>query len=75
MIASRASTNDGTPISMAVMVTVSALDRLLRPIVIDRAMVRADGMRCKFSTSALSARRRRVAHSVTTLRELGTLPF
>lgn len=64
---SRASTKDGTPFSIAAIVTVSAFERVWRPIVIKRAIVRADGMRWRFSVSAFSARRRRVAHSLTTL--------
>jgi hypothetical protein len=37
---SRASTKCGTPVSIAVIVTISTFERLLRPIVIMRAMVR-----------------------------------
>ncbi|WP_048880504.1 hypothetical protein [Acidocella aminolytica] len=39
----RASTSDGTPVSIVAIVTVSALLRVSLPIVMRRAMVRADG--------------------------------
>ena len=64
---SRASTSDGTPSSTAAMVTDSDLDRLSREVVMSRAKVRAEGVRAKLPASALSACRRRVAHSATTL--------
>src|ERR1700712_1076025 len=59
----RASTRVGTQLSMAAMVTASALLRWLRVVVIRRAMVLADGTRWSCWFVAFSARRRRVAHS------------
>lgn len=49
------------------MVTESNLDRLSLGVVMSRASVRAEGARGRQLASALSARRRRVAHSATTL--------
>ncbi len=65
-IASRASTSRGTPPSIAATVTVSDLDSISRPVVMSRAIVLAEGVRCRPSTSTFSARRRRPAHSETT---------
>jgi hypothetical protein len=66
---SRVSTRLGTPASIAATVTVSAFVSKSRPIVMRRAIVLADGIRCRFSTSAFSARRLRVAHSLMTRSE------
>lgn len=66
---SRASTSNGTPASTAATVSVSAFESVSRQVVISRAMVLAEAMRCRGSASACSARRRRVAHSVTTRSE------
>src|SRR4051812_42621345 len=41
------STRRGTPCSIAAMVTVSDLDSVSRPLVIRRAIVLADGTRCR----------------------------
>jgi hypothetical protein len=48
---SRASTKRGTPSSMAAMVIVSAFESVSRPVVISRAIVRAEGTRWRFSAS------------------------
>jgi hypothetical protein len=63
---SRASTSVGRPVSIAAIVTVSAFDSESPPVVISRVRARADGKRLRLSAFALSERRRRVAHSVTT---------
>ena len=65
---SRTSTSEGMPLSIAAISTVSDLESLSRAMVIKRARVRADGVRFKMPPSTVSARRRRVAHAVTTLR-------
>ena len=49
------------------MVTDCDLDRLALEVVMSRASVRAEGVRVSPPASALSARRRRVAYSATTL--------
>jgi hypothetical protein len=69
MMTSRSSTSRGTPCSIAAMVTVSDFDSVSRPVAMSRAIVRADGTRCRLWASGVSARRRRVAHSVTTRTE------
>src|SRR6185437_13989962 len=66
---SRASTRDGTPVSIAATVTFSAFVCRSRPIVMSRAIVLADGILWRFCMSALSARRLRVAHSPMTRSE------
>ena len=65
---SRASTSSGTPPSIAATMTVSAFESPSRPIVISRAMVRADGVRLR-APSVFSACRAACAHSVTTRRQ------
>lgn len=60
-----------TPASIAAIVTVSAFVSRSRPIVMRRAIVLADGIRCRFCVSTFSARRLRVAHSLTTRSEPG----
>lgn len=65
----RASPRDGTPASIAAIVTVSAFVSRSRPIVMRRATVLADGIRRSFRASAFSALRLRVAHSLTTRSE------
>jgi hypothetical protein len=65
----RAPTSKGTPPSIAAMVTVSDFVRLSLLVVKRRAIVQAEGMRFNVSASALSARFRRVAHSLTTRRD------
>lgn len=61
--------SSGTPFSIAAMVTVSDFVRLFLLVVKRRAIVLAEGVRVNVSASALSARFRRVAHSLTTRRE------
>ena len=68
LMTARVSISGATPPSIAAMVTVSDFVRLSRPVVMSRAMVRADGTRRKLSASAFSARRRRAVHSETTRR-------
>jgi hypothetical protein len=65
---SRASTSSGMPFSILATVTVSALESPSRPIVMSRAIVRDEGVRLSVP-SALSARRRRDAHSVATRKQ------
>ena len=57
---SRASATVGPPSSIAAMATVAAFVRLSRPMVISRAIVRAEGTRARLLASVLSARRRKV---------------
>ncbi|PBB28959.1 hypothetical protein CK214_28305 [Mesorhizobium sp. WSM3882] len=64
----RASTSRGTPRLEAAIMTVSALLRRSRAVVISRAIVLADGTLWSCWSDACSARRRRVAHSLTTPR-------
>lgn len=66
---SRALTNNGTPPSIAAIMTVSYFVRLSLLIVKRRAIARADGIRFNVSASAFSVRFRLVAHSLTTRRE------
>ncbi len=66
---SRALTNNGTPPSIAAIMTVSDFVRLSLLIVKRRAIARADGIRFNVSASAFSVRFRLVAHSLTTRRE------
>ena len=67
-ISPRASTSSGMPLSIAGKSISSTLEGASRSLVIRRAIVRAEGVRLSAS-SAFSARRRRVAHSLTTRRE------
>src|SRR5260370_24400084 len=65
----RASTSVGTRASMAAMVTVSALLRLSRALVINREIVLTEGTFCSCCLVGFSAHRRRVVHSLTTRKE------
>ena len=58
----------GAPACIVATVIVSAFDNRSGPIVINRANVRADGVRLIAHASTLSALRRRAAHSLTTRR-------
>src|SRR3984957_16938263 len=63
-----ASTSIVKPPSIAATTAVSAFERLSRPTVNKRAMVRADGTRVSAPASLFSACLRRAAHSATTRR-------
>lgn len=64
----QASTRDGTPESMAAMITASALVMQFRLTVMRRAMVLAEGLLCSCCLLTTSNRRRRLLHSPTARR-------